>query len=158
MNRWIWLAGLLLACCVHQHMCDASCTPGPAVVQARLRRAPSAVGPSCLRVGRRRAAGSESCGTAQGTAEAEAEAEGQMPPPRSWFVGFSDAWVRNKTKTVDWNSNCTTKSNRSMYSGGAPWNWGPGAAAPLEQPPIPPGFVCPRNFLDFDTVPPFFVI
>jgi len=28
---------------------------------------------------------------AQGTAEAEAEAEGQMPPPRSRFVGFSDA-------------------------------------------------------------------
>jgi len=69
-------------------MCDASCTPGPAV-QARLRRALSAVGPSCLRVGRRRAAGSESCGTAQGTAEAEAE--GLTPPPRSRFVGFSGA-------------------------------------------------------------------
>jgi len=69
-------------------MCDASCTPGPAV-QAKLRRALSAVGPSCLRVGRRRAAGSESCGTAQGTAEAEAE--GLTPPPRSRFVGFSGA-------------------------------------------------------------------
>ena len=108
MNRWIWLAGLLLACCVHQHMCDASCTPGPAV-QARLRRTPSAVGPSCLRVGRRHAAGSESCGMAQGTAEAEAE--GQTPPPRSRFVGFSSAWVRSKTNTIHWNSNCTTKSN-----------------------------------------------
>ena len=114
MNRWIWLAGLLRACCVLQHMCDASCTPGPAV-QARLRRTPSAVGPSCLRVGRRRAAGSESCGMAQGTAEAEAE--GQTPPLRSRFVGFSSAWVRSKTKTVDSNSNCTTKSNSSMKSG-----------------------------------------
>ena len=108
--RWIWLSGLPLACCVHEHMRPASWSWLP--VRRRWLVASASCPPSAI--------GADSRGPARNCTEAGKTA----------IASLRASTARERRgKNIDWNYGSWFHLNLIclLYThtwGGAPWNWG----------------------------------